>query len=175
MSLYDTENLMQKCAEILAANSPFLDADLFEDEMKVAAKLMEEYDPIHHHTANKYIKKEGGSNKTKLDLMFGIDNIMDCELEDGSSIFLGIDWTDNPDELARKRDRFVDRREILDSLDIDKCLAVCLSNQVLLPDTKLKRVRFIYNSLTAITEKVEDMVTKNKYSGYLNLDMSRLI
>jgi len=174
MSLYDTENFMQKTCELLGDNCLLLDADIWEQEIKSAEDEMKQHDSIHYATAKRWAKSKGYSLKTRMDLILGVDDIMECELENGDILFVAIDWTDNPDKLDEKRDRFIARKSVMDELGVDACLSVALVNQVLVT-RKIDRARFINNALFEIILKVEDMVSRNKYAGHLTLNMENLV
>lgn len=174
MSIYDTESFMQTSCALLKDNCLLLDSNLFEEEIKEACNEMEIYDEIHYRTAKKYAKQAGYSLKTQMDYILGVDDIMECELEDGTLLFVAIDWTDNPDKLSEKRDRFIARKSVMDKLQVDACLSVCLSNQVSI-EKKLDRAMFVNKALFEIILKVEDMYAKNKYAGYLNINMKNLL
>lgn len=173
MSLYDTENFMQTNCPLLKDNCLLVDASVFSSEIEDACQEMKNYDEVHYRTANKYAKRDGYSLKTRMDYILGVDDIMECELEDGTLLFVAIDWTDNPMKLDDKRNRFIARKSVMDKLQVDACLAVCLDNQVELT-RKIDRAYFVSAALFEIMLKVEDMHTKNKYAGHLTLNMAKL-
>jgi len=165
---------MQTTCSLLENNCLLVDASIFEDEIKLAIEEMKQYDSVHYCTANKYAKKDGNSIKTRMDYILGVDDIMECELEDGNLLFAAIDWTDDPMKLEQKRDRFTSRKSVMDKLQVDVCLSVCITNHVLL-ERKIDKARFAMAALFEILLKVEDMVSKQKYAGYLTLNMEKLV
>lgn len=174
MSLYDTENLMQQSANLLGDNNLLLDADLFEEEIAEACQFMKEYYRNHWFYAAKYAKLRGNTNASKLDMILGIDDIVEIQTEDGDTFFAAIDWTDDPINVSEKKEKMASRKEIFDILGIDVCIAVCITQHVRI-DRKVERARFASNVLFDITLKAEEMIANGKYASTLELFMKTMI
>lgn len=174
MSLYDTENLMQKASELLGNNNLLLNAELFSNEIEEACAYIKKAGFDHYYTASKYAKVHGNTARAKMDMILGIDDIMEVETEDGDMIFVAIDWTDNPLKLEEKRVKMASRRKAFDILGIDLVIAVSVVNQVRV-DRKVEKAKFASSALFEITLKAEDMKERGKYCGTLELNMKELV
>lgn len=179
MSIYDTENLMQKSALLLGTSSMFCDAPDLKQGITKAIKWLKENEPSHVRTATFYSKKNGNSWKTKLDYILGIDDVLQCDCYDPDTdeeftCLVAVDWTDNPLQLETKRNRFVARQGMVKELDCQFALAICVTNQVKLKNDR-ETLKFMYNALTAICDKVISMTKSGKFAGSLELDMQYLL
>lgn len=171
-NILDTENIMNKVKELDALKSMFVEFDLIETEIKAAFQEIRSTEPILYKTARKYASS---SLDSLVDHILGIDSVLEWELEDGTVLFVAIDWTDNPDMLATKRDRMKSRKHAYDAISIDVCLAVRLCNRMPFPERRIEQVKLGYSLISHIGEKVEAMKEAGKYAGYLEINMKELM
>lgn len=174
MSYYDTENMMQTKGNGYLQKA-LVDVNLLSDFIEESIKVLYKLEPEHCKSAYYHTVVKGENNTyTRMDQFLGIDNILEYETLNGNTIFIAIDWTDDPMKVEYKAQRMQSRKEAYDVLGISLCLCVCVDNQVLLRGTRQEQ-EFINNAYGLIFDRIDSMLEKQEYSSALSINMGALV
>lgn len=171
---YDTENMMQTKGNGYLQKA-LVDANLLFEFIEESIKVLYKLEPAHCESAyyHTVVKGENTAHQ-RMDRFLGIDNILEYETLDGETIFVAIDWTDDPMKVQDKAYRMQSRKEAYDVLGINICLSVCVENQVLLRGTRQEQ-EFINNAYGLIFDRIDKMVENSQYSCFLTINMAKLV
>lgn len=170
MSYYDTENMMQ------TLGNGFLQKALIKikpiaEFVDKAIKVLYDLEPKHCKSAYYHTVVKGDNTpRERMDKFLGIDDIMEYETIDGETIYIAIDWTDDPLKVSGKAKRMGERKAAYDELNISHCLAICVDDQVLLRGTRQEQM-FINEAYGIIFEEIDAMVDKGTYNRALTINM----